>query len=264
MHRGVFSRGALGARGVGSAAVLRERWSAISLSSVWPATVAEWACPAVDAVCEGLVESGAARPDLSAATRRLGEQRSEVGTHLHEARGDLGIALDLSRVGARRRIELLDALTIGWAEFGIERLAALPVLDPRSEMATLSYLRLRLRELYREAGYAGIDVAGRYLLVVVETDHTPHRLVAEARLTTLHSALEYAFVGGESIVAVTPRRAVVLAAREEPRLSDSLARLRSELKIALSEGRLPSAHCWRQALPRDGSDLTLTLLGVID
>jgi hypothetical protein len=263
LHRGGL-RGTLAVRGVGSAGVLRERWSARALTSVWPATAAEWGCPAVDAVCEGLVESGAARPHLISAVRRLGEQRSEVGTHLHEARGDLDIALGLVRVGPRRRVELLDALTIGWAESGVERLSALPVYDARADMATVSYLRLRLREVYREAAQSGHDVATRFVLVVVETEHSGHRLLAETRLTTLHSALEYAFVGGESIVAVTPRRAVVLAARDEPRLTESLARLRSELKIALDEGRLPSAHCWRQALPRRVDDLTLTLLGVVD
>jgi hypothetical protein len=121
-------------------------------------------CPAVDAGCDGLVESGAARPHLLSSTRRLGEQRSQIGTHLHEARGDLDIALQLLRVVGRRRIELLDAPTIGWAAFGVERLAAMPVLDARADLAALSYLRLRVR--YREATYADSDVAARHLLVV--------------------------------------------------------------------------------------------------
>ena len=214
-------------------------------------------------MCAGLVESGAARPHLPIAARELGEQRAAVGTLLHEARGDLTIALDLAHAGTRRRMVSLDALTIGWAECGIERLAALPVLDGRSDMTTPAYLQLRLRELYREASHLGRDVATDHVLVVVETEHTGQRLVAEARLTTLHSALEYAFVGGESIVAVTPRRAVALAARDEPRFGDSLARLRSELRLALAEGRLPSVRCWRQALPRRADELTLTLLGVL-
>ena len=256
-------------RTVGSAGALRDRWSARSLASVWPATAAEWECPAVDAVCEGLVESGAARPHLPGAARCLGEQRAAVGTHLYEARADLAIALDLAHSGTRRRLTVLDALTIGWAEVGVERLAAVPLVDERADMASLGYLRLRLRELYREATLTGRDVATDHLLVVVETEpvdgaHTGQRLVAETRLTTLHSALEYAFVGGESIVAVTPRRALALAARDEPRLTDSLARLRGELRLALEEGRLPSVRCWRQALPRRADELSLTLLGVID
>jgi hypothetical protein len=264
LHRGVF-RGALVARAAGSSApALRQQWSAWSLRSSWPATASEWQCPAVDAVCEGLVASGATRPSLPAAARCLGEQRAQIGTQLDEARADLDIAFHLSRLRGRRRLEVLDALTIGWAEFGVERLAALPVLDSRSEMATVAYLRLRLRELYREAALTARDVATSHLLVVVETEHTDQRLVAEARLTTLHSALEYAFLGGESIVAVTPRRVVALAANDEPRLAESLARLRGELRTALAEGRLPAFRCWRQPLPSDVADLSLSLLGVLD
>ena len=169
---------------VGSAGALRDRWSARSLASVWPATAAEWECPAVEAVCEGLVESGAARPHLPAAARCLGEQRAAVGTHLYEARADLAIALDLAHSGTRRRLTVLDALTIGWAEVGVERLAAVPLVDERADMASLGYLRLRLRELYREASLTGRDVATDHLLVVVETEpvdgaHTGQRLVAE-------------------------------------------------------------------------------------
>jgi hypothetical protein len=251
-------------RSAATAAALRERWSARSLRSVWPASDAEWGCSAVDALCEGLVASGLTRLDVHRASRSLGEQRAEVGAHLHEARTDLDIVLGLARVGHKRRLELLDALTIGWAEHAVDRLSTSSVMDPRSEMATLDYLMLRLRELYSEAALTGESVTERYVLIVVETDGSAHRLVAETRLAALHSALRYAFVGGESIVAVPPRRALALVARDEPRLSDSLARLRSELKIAVEEGRLPAVHSWRQSLPRDPVELSLTLLGVVD
>jgi hypothetical protein len=210
------------------------------------------------------VSSASGKPQLLSSARWLGEQRCEVGTYLHEARADLDVALKLARIGGRRRLLLLNALTVGWSECGVERLAALPVLDERADMATLTYLRLRLRELYREAACDGWQLPEQYVLVVVETEYTGHRLVAETRLTTLHAALEYAFVAGESIVAITPRRAAVLAPRAEPRLTESLARLRSELKIALGEGRLPTARYWQQALPPEMTDLSLTLLGAHD
>jgi hypothetical protein len=141
-----------------------------------------------------------------------------------------------------------------------DRPAGAPYLDG-DEMATLPYLAVRLGEVYREAAATGGDIRGEYVLVVVETAPSPSRLVAETRLTALHSALCYAFVGGESIVAVSLHRLVVLAGQGEPRLADSLARLRSELKIALAEGRLPDVHSWRLALPRDVADLSLAVLG---
>lgn len=263
VHRGVF-RGALGPRGVDSAVVLREQWSAQSLCSVWPATAAEWHCAAVDAVCEGLADSGVARPDARAAARELGAQRVEIGVALDEARADLAVAAELARLDEVARLRLVDALTIGWVEQAVERLGALPLREVRTEMATAGYLRMRLHELYREAVCLGADVSTHFLLVAAETDRTADRLVAETRLTTLYSSMEYAFVGGESIVATTPRRVVALAARDELRLADSLARLRSELKMALAEGRLPSVRCWRQPLPPDAASLSLTMLGLLD
>jgi hypothetical protein len=242
---------------------LRQGWSRRSLRSIWPGSPAQWQCAAVDDLCAGLLAPKAEAGDLVGAARRLGEQRSTVRTHLHEARGDLEIALGLAQVGRRRRLELLDALTIGWAEQGVERLSALPVVDPAAEMPTLAYLRLRLHELYREASLSGAVLTDHCLLVVAETEYSPQRLVAEARLTSLSSALQYAFVGGESIAAVTDRRAVALVARDEPRLTESLARLRSELNIALLEGRLPAVRCWRQLLPPTPDDLSLALLGAL-
>jgi hypothetical protein len=232
-----------------SATALRERWQARSIRSGWPGTAAEWHCAAVDAVCAGLVESGAARPDIRVAGRCLGEQRSAVGAQLFEARKDLEVGLALAHASAVRRLVLLDALTVGWAEYGVEQLAADELVNECSDLPRLPYLLHRLRELYREAAVIGVDVASSHLLVVVETDHSPDKLVREARLAALHSALEFGFVGGESVVAVSARRAIALSTRDEPRLSDSLARLRSELEIAVAEMRLPAVRCWRKPLP---------------
>jgi hypothetical protein len=74
--------------------------------------------------------------------------------------------------------------------------------------------------------------------------------------------MRFAFVGGESIAATSDRRTVVLAEREQPRLSDSLARLRSELAIAVRESRLPSVRSWCRALPSDPTQLSSALRGV--
>lgn len=129
-------------------------------------------------------------------------------------------------------------------------------------MADLEYLMRRLRELYSHAALTGERVADKYLLIVVETEHTGELVAMEDRLTTLHLALRYAFVAGEPIVTIPPRRAVALAATYEPRLSDSLARLRSELELAIGENQLPSTRCWSQSLPRDPVELSLVMLEV--
>lgn len=129
-------------------------------------------------------------------------------------------------------------------------------------METQEHLIRRLRELYSQAVLTGERVADKYLLLVVETEQSTEAPIAEARLAALYSALRYALIRGESIVTVPPRRAIALVSTDEPRLSDSLARLRSELKIATAKSRLPRTRCWRQRLPGDPVELTLTVLEV--
>lgn len=131
-------------------------------------------------------------------------------------------------------------------------------------MTTLDHLMRRLRELYSKAILTGERVADKYLLIIVETEQTTQQLIAEARLTVIHSALQYAFVSSESIVTIPPRRALALAATTEPQLSRALARLRNQLTIAMADRRLPSTRCWRQSLPRDPVELSLTLFGMDD
>lgn len=131
-------------------------------------------------------------------------------------------------------------------------------------MAPLDHLMLRLRELYSNAILTGEQVAEKYLLIIVVTDQTMQPHLARARLTAIHAALQYAFGCSESIIAVPPRRAVALVAADEPQLSDSLARLRSQLDIATADGRLVSTRWWRQSLPRDPVELSLPLLGMTD
>lgn len=250
-----------------AARALREQWARAATESGesgWPADETDWYCAAVDALCRGLLDANGARPDVFRASSSLGAARADAGAQLDEARRDLDIVLALARVTYSRRLQLLDALTVGWAERAVSRLSTPQIIDPRSEMATLDYLMLRLRELYSAAALTGESVADKYLLVVVEIERSQQRLVSEARLSALHSALQYAFVGGESIVASPPRRVLALVPSDEPQLSDSLARLRSELKIAIAEGRLPKTRCWGQSLPRDPVELSLILLDLAD
>lgn len=131
-------------------------------------------------------------------------------------------------------------------------------------MATLDQLMLRLRELYARAILSGDRVADKYLLVIVETEQATPRRVAEARLTAIQSALQYAFGSGEAIVTVPPRRAVALVASDEPQLTDSLARLRGQLRLVIADRRIPRLLCWRLSLPRDPDELSFALRAMAD
>lgn len=135
--------------------------------------------------------------------------------------------------------------------------ATVQIADPGWEMAGLEYLDARLRLRYSQAALTGERIAEEYLLVVADTGHSVRRPVVEARLTALRNALRNAFAGGEPIVTIPPRRAVAIVATGQPGLSDSLARLRTELEVAVAEPRLPTTCCWSQPLPRGPVEVPL-------
>ena len=235
---------------------VQDRWRAQSLASVWPADPAEWHTPAVDAVCDAFLFG---TPCLQESCRLLGEHRAHVGVPLDDARADVAIGARLVRAAGPVQARAVDALTLGWTTCTVDRLVARTARDPLTEYASLGYLASRLEEVYAEAALHAENVAETYVLVVVGTRPAADRLVAQTRMITLHSALRYAFVGGETLVSVGGGRVAALTVRAQPRLSDSLAVLRSELRIARSERRLPATRLWLLQLPQQRTEIGATL-----
>jgi hypothetical protein len=238
---------------------LRDRWCARSLATVWPGAADEWQTPAVEAVCEALTHGSDDAAALGESCRALGEQRALVGVALEEARADLDLLARLTAADPQVRACAVDALTVGWATCTVDRLLGNTGVDPLTEYATISYLAARLAEIYAEARVTNARVSETHVIVVVATERANDRLVRQTRMITLHSALRFAFIGGESLVSLGPARAAALALRSEPRLADSLAVLRSELRIAQAEDRLPSARVWLVRLPGEHGQITDTL-----
>jgi hypothetical protein len=235
---------------------LQDRWRAQSLATVWPADPAEWHSPAVDAVCEAFVFGTAS---LQESCRLLGEHRAWVGVPLDDARADVALGARAVRAAGLVRAQAVDALTLGWTTYTVDHLVARTARDPLTEYASLGYLACRLDEVYAEAALNDENVAETHVLIVVGTRPATDRLVALTRMITLHSALRYAFVGGETLVSAGAGRAAALTVRAEPRLSDSLAVLRSELRIARSEWRLPVTRLSLLELPQQGTEIGATL-----
>jgi hypothetical protein len=235
---------------------MRDRWRAQSLATVWPADPAEWHSAAVDAVCDAFVSGTAC---LQESCRLLGEHRARVGVPLDDARADVAVGARAVRATGPVRAKAVDALTLGWTSYTVDHLIARTACDPLTEYASLGYLAARLEEVYAEAALTDEIVAETHVLVVVGTRPATDRLVAQTRMITLHSALRYAFVGGETLVSVGGGRVAALTPRAQPRLSDSLAVLRSELRIARSERRLPATRLWLLELPRHRTEIGATL-----
>jgi hypothetical protein len=150
-------------------------------------------------------------------------------------------------------------LTVGWTTYTVDHLVARTARDPLTEYASLGYLACRLEEVYAEAALNGENVAETHVLVVVGTRLVADRLIAQTRMITLHSALRYAFLGGETFVSVGGGRVAALTVRAQPRLSESLAALRSELRIARAERRLPATRLWLLKLPRQRTEIAATV-----
>lgn len=238
------------------AGTVQDLWRTRSLASVWPVDPAEWHTPALDAVCDAFLFGTAC---LEQSCRLLGEHRAHVGVPLDDARADIAIGALAVRATGPVRAQAVDALTIGWTTYTVDRLAARTARDPLTEYASLGYLASRLEEVYAEAALNDENVAETHVLVVVGTRPATDRLVAQTRMITLHSALRYAFVGGETFVSVGGGRVAALTVRAEPRLPDSLAVLCSELRIARSERRLPASRLWLLQLPRQRTEIGATL-----
>jgi hypothetical protein len=235
---------------------VQDRWREQSLAKVWPADPAEWHTPAVDAICDAFFFDATR---LQASCRLLGEHRAHIGVPLDDARADIAVGARAVRAAELVQAQAVDALTLGWTTYIVDHLVARAARDPLTEFASLGYLVSRLDEIYAEAALNEESVAETYVLVVVGTRPAPDRLVAQTRMITLNSALRYAFVGGETLVSIGGARVVALTVRAQPRLSDSLAVLRSELRIARSERRLPATRLWLLQLPRQRTELGATL-----
>jgi hypothetical protein len=225
----------------------RRRWWRQSLAEAWSAPAEEWYCREVDAVAAALAES-AERAAIDACDA-LGAARACAGVFLDEARADLAVATRLASADRGLSTQLLDRLTVRWVDRTLDLTFTSPCVDPLTGLASVPYLTTRLREVYAEAQLQHASAAAGHVLVVVRTALCSNALLAKGRLVTLESVMRYAFPGGETLAAVGTHGAVALAERSEPRLTESLAVLRSELRRVHRGGLLPEVATRVVALP---------------
>ena len=103
-------------------------------------------------------------------------------------------------------------------------------------LATPSYLRTRLGEVYRTAVADNVLVTDVVGLVVLDASvMTPDPWQRLARVCVLADCLRELFAGGESLVALGSGRVAALVARDDD-LGPMLARLRTSSTSALVRG----------------------------
>src|SRR6266481_1815326 len=223
---------------------LRDEWRRRSLATGWrmPDDWDSEAVAEVLAACRnralargeaGLAAVGATA--LAAACAGLGRSRARAGVGIAETIDDLAALFAALGEGEGRQwdppLRLVGAIAEGWAEESVSQFAHVGCEDPLSGLATLSYLRTRLAEVYREAEQGGTSPADTHRLLVVGLPRRPDPWRRLALPILVGRDLRAAFPGGETLSLAKPGPAIALV----PARSDlplRYARLRRNIQTA--------------------------------
>ena len=126
---------------------------------------------------------------------------------------------------------LVGAIAEGWAEASVSQFAHVGCEDPLSGLATLSYLRTRLAEVYREAEQGGTSPAVTHRLLVVGLPRRPDPWRRLALPILVGRDLRAAFPGGETLSLAKPGPAIALVPAHGD-LPLRYARLRRNIQAA--------------------------------
>jgi hypothetical protein len=225
---------------------LRVDWWRRSSAGGWPEP-SDWYHPAVDAVCEQLMEGS----DPAAALARLGAVRAAYGATVTECLLDL-TALWEAHASAPPTTEVLAAALTGWGEQNAAPLAADVWQDPMTGLATTGFLRGRLDELCR----AG--TSWRYVFVVVEAPRQVAPLVRARRAASLAACLREAFHQGETLTTLGRTRVAALVRRDQ--VDEGVARLRQAMSLRERILVPEEVHVWLAEVPPDRDAIPLTVL----
>lgn len=253
-----------------SAHALRVRWRTASLASGWPRP-GDWSLAEVDTACAAIL--GGAEP--AEAVVRLARARARAGSGLAETLQDVAalhavltaaggrdgfVAADPDAMPAR----LLRVTALAWSEVLVHQLAHAEVRDGLTGLSSVAYLRARLREVYRQAAATGVGAGERHVLVVFAPDLGETSGWARlAAMVLLADVLGTVFDGGQTLAAVGPTTAVVLAERDDS-LAERVAAARElaarRLGVDPQLRRIGAPPVWFEALPA-GHDRACRLLG---
>lgn len=245
----------------GCPSALRERWRIATLAAGWPFP-SDWGLPAVDALCKAVTTGLDPMPPLS----RLGRARAESGTGLEETLRDVAVLHAVLRHPGSGPMDpdpdpdqvpsrLVRAVALGWADVAFAEVAVSQVVDGMTGLATTSYLRTRLGEVYRAAQADGRTVGERHGLVLVALDL--RRIQGWTRFVPMvlaAEAMREIFNGGQTHAVVAPSLAAVLTRLDE-QLPMRMVRLRSlicELLAADPDATTAGPpRVWIEDLPPD-------------
>ncbi len=225
---------------------LRVDWWRRSSAGGWPEP-SDWYHPAVDAVCELLMEGS----DPAAALVRLGAVRAAYGATVTECVLDV-TALWEAYASQAPSTEILTTVLGGWGEQNAAPLTADVWQDPMTGLATTGYLRGRLDELCR----AG--TSWRHVFVVVEAPRPVAPLIRARRAASLAACLREAFHQGETLTTLGKTRVAALVRRDD--VNDGVARLRAAMSLRERILTPEDIHVWLAEVPQERDFIPLAVL----
>lgn len=229
---------------------LTEAWRELSLRMAW-LRPGDWHCPEVDAVAE-FVATGA---DADSALESLGWARAVGGVGLAETIGDLRCLADATG-GLLDPWATAEAVARGWQDGAGTQVGPSAMLDPTTNLATLGYLMVRLREIYAAASAADTNAAETHCLLVADTavmcDDPWLRL---ERGSLLGSVLSAVFASGETMVSLGAYSgAAIVLIERGGHLGRTLRYTKRRIEAALmpiqrAGGARHPIHVWVESLP---------------
>lgn len=225
---------------------LRVDWWRRSSAAGWPEP-SDWHHPAVDAVCELLMEGS----DPAAALVRLGAVRAAYGATVTECMLDL-TALWQAYAAKPPTTEILATVLGGWGEQNAAPMTADVWQDPMTGLATTGFLRGRLDELCR----AG--TSWRHVFVVVEAPRQVAPLIRARRAASLAACLCEAFHQGETLTTLGKTRVAALVRRDD--VNDGVARLRSAMALRERILTADEVRVWLAEVPQERDFIPLAVL----
>jgi len=225
----------------GGAGALRDAWNRAALADGWTRP-SDWLTAEVDAVTEALASGG----DALAAVARLGRARADAGVGIREALDDL-CALYRQLPAGGPPLTVLRALVEAWSEVAVTAVRSATCEDSLSGLATASYLRTRIAEVYREAEHDGLPPGERRALLILQFADLARVTGWESLLLrlALGDCLRSVFSGGETLASTGPTTVLGLVSRGHW-LPGQIKALRVRLAEVAGD---PDVRIWTEALP---------------
>jgi hypothetical protein len=168
-----------------------------------------------DAVVDALRGGGS----VTAAVEEIGSRAAREGSSLDDVLIDLEATyLAAHDLPVEPPFDVVRALAVSWADASLRYLHAVSCEDPLTGLASLTHVRTRIIEIYREVARRGVLGSPGGALLVVEIDwrdnHTSH-LDRMLRLIDITEILRNVFAGDETIGQLNGSRVVAVVRRDD-------------------------------------------------